>query len=198
MLGAVGNDMASSAQSKCGGGGKTARLRLSWVGLGCTGGDGGVDSERGVSTGLDGVVGDMAGVWEVVSDETARFWVFWDEHSEWDRTWGCSEGSGRVCRRFGVVESGPGWGIAGDWAVVDSDVADCVDAWGIVVGSWRITGARGGMLEGAGGLLVRRWRRWGWQSCSVECTTRSDERVRTTSCNGVSWVVHRRCGLSGA
>jgi hypothetical protein len=144
--------MASSAQSKCGGGGETACLQLSWVGLGCTGGDGGVDSEQGVSTGLDGIVGDMTGVWEVVSDETAHFWVFWDEHGGWDRTWGCSEGSG----------SGPGWGIAGDWAVVDSDVADCMDAWCIVVGSWRIMGARGGMLEGAGGLLVRHWRRWGW------------------------------------
>jgi hypothetical protein len=127
-----------------------ACLQLSWVRLGCTGGYGGVDSEWGVLTGLDGIVGDMAGVWEVVSDETARFWVFWGKHGRWDRTWGCSEGSGRVCRCFRVVESGPEWGIAGDWAIVDSDVADCMDVWGIVVGSWRITGARGGMLEGAG------------------------------------------------
>jgi hypothetical protein len=73
MLGAVDNNMASSAQSKCGGGGKTARLWLSWVGLGCTGGDGGIDSEWGVLTGLNSVVGDMAGVWEVVSNETAHF-----------------------------------------------------------------------------------------------------------------------------
>ena len=49
-----------------------------------------------------------------------------------------------------------------------------------------------------GGFLDRRWGRWGWQGCSVECTTRSDERVRTTSHNGVSWAVDRRCGLPGA
>jgi hypothetical protein len=123
----VGNVVASLAQSKCVGGGKTACLGSSWGELGCTGGDGGIDSERGVSTGLDGIVGDMAGVCEVVSNKTARFWVFWGEHSGWDRTWGCSEGSGRVCHRFRVVESGPGWGKAGDAAIVDDDVAGCVD-----------------------------------------------------------------------
>jgi hypothetical protein len=35
-------------------------------------GDGGVDGEWRVSLDVDGVVSDMAAVWEVVGDETAR------------------------------------------------------------------------------------------------------------------------------
>jgi hypothetical protein len=62
VLGAVGNDAASSAQLKRAGGGETACLRSSWVELGCMGGDGGVDSGWGASTGFDGVVGDVAGL----------------------------------------------------------------------------------------------------------------------------------------
>jgi hypothetical protein len=41
---------------------ETARLRVSWDELGCTGIDGGVDGEQGVLTGVDGLVGDLAGV----------------------------------------------------------------------------------------------------------------------------------------
>jgi hypothetical protein len=62
VLGAVGNDAASSAQSKHAGGGKTAHLRSGRGELGCAGVDGVVDSEQGVSTGVDSVVGDLAGV----------------------------------------------------------------------------------------------------------------------------------------
>ena len=54
----MGNDAASSAQSKRAGGGETARLGSSRGEHGCTGVDGGVDGERGVSTNIDGVVGD--------------------------------------------------------------------------------------------------------------------------------------------
>jgi hypothetical protein len=60
--------------------------------------------------------------------------VFWGEHGRWDKTWGRSEGSGRVCRRFRAVESGPGWGRAGGM-VVDDDVAVAFDVWGVVFGS---------------------------------------------------------------
>jgi hypothetical protein len=42
--------------------GKTAHLQSCWVELGCVGGDGGIDSGWGASTGLDGIVGDVAGV----------------------------------------------------------------------------------------------------------------------------------------
>jgi hypothetical protein len=62
VLGAVGNDTASSAQSKHAGGGKMAHLGSSMVEQGCTGRDGGVGSGRKVSTGVDGLVGDLAGV----------------------------------------------------------------------------------------------------------------------------------------
>ena len=60
--------------------------------------------------------------------EMVCFWVFWGKHGRCDRTWGCSEGSGRVCHHFRAVEGGPGWDRAGDAAVIDDDVAGCVDA----------------------------------------------------------------------
>ena len=62
MLGAVGNDAGLSAQSKRVGGGETACLGPSWGELGCTGGDGGVDGEQGLSAVVDGVVNDAAGM----------------------------------------------------------------------------------------------------------------------------------------
>jgi hypothetical protein len=62
VLGAMGNDAASSAQSKCAGRGKAAHLGSSRVEQGCVGGDGGVDSGRGVSTGLNSIVGDVEGL----------------------------------------------------------------------------------------------------------------------------------------
>ena len=61
-LGTIGIDAASSAQSKCAGCGETASLGSRWGGPGCTCGDGGVDSEQGVLTGGDSVVGGTAGV----------------------------------------------------------------------------------------------------------------------------------------
>jgi hypothetical protein len=59
-LGAVGNDAASSAQSKRVGGGEMDRLRGVWGELGCAVVDGGLGSEWGVLRGLDGTVGDTA------------------------------------------------------------------------------------------------------------------------------------------
>ena len=61
-VGAVGNNAASSAQSKCAGGDKTVCFGSSRGEQGCTGGNGAVDSERGVSTVVDSVVSDAAGV----------------------------------------------------------------------------------------------------------------------------------------
>jgi hypothetical protein len=61
VLGAVGNDAESSAQSKRAGGGETARLGSSGGAQGCTGG-GGMGGEWGVSAVVDGVVNDAAGV----------------------------------------------------------------------------------------------------------------------------------------
>jgi hypothetical protein len=39
--------------------------------------------------------------------------------------------------------------------------------------------------------MGRRWGEWGRQGSFVECTTRSDERARTTSCNAVFGIVDR-------
>jgi hypothetical protein len=81
VLGAVGNDAASSAQLKRVGGGETACFRGVWVRL---------------------------GGWE----------VFWSR----------SSGSSCVFRGSGAAARGPELGRAGDTAIVDSDVADVVDA----------------------------------------------------------------------
>ena len=80
----MGRDSESSAQSKCAGSGETAHLGSSWGKTGCTGGDRGMDSERGVLTGVDRVVGDTAWVYNVVGSETASFWVFWNKPGGWN------------------------------------------------------------------------------------------------------------------
>ena len=72
-MGAVGNDAASSAQSKCAGGDKTVSFGSSRGEQGCTGGNGAVDGEQGVSTVVDGVVSDVAGASDVVGGETFHF-----------------------------------------------------------------------------------------------------------------------------
>ena len=62
IAGGAGINAASSAQLKCAGGCETACLETSWGELGHTGGDGGIDSEQGVSLGADSIVGGVAGV----------------------------------------------------------------------------------------------------------------------------------------
>jgi hypothetical protein len=74
-------------------------------------------------------------------------------------------------------------------------VRDMATSMGCVNGAWGLSWGRRG---GVGGLLGCCWRRRGWQSCSVECTMCSDERICTTSRNSMSGVAHCRCGLSGA
>jgi hypothetical protein len=72
---------------------------------------------------------------------------------------------------------------------VERDVA--VDG----VGSGCSAGDRGtgwGSVGGVGDGTSRRLRCRDWQSSFVECTTRSDERARTTLCNAVFGVVDRR------
>ena len=54
--------MVSSAQSKCAGGDETVCFGSSRVEQGCTGGNGAIDGERGVSRVVNGVVIDAAGV----------------------------------------------------------------------------------------------------------------------------------------
>ena len=71
-------------------------------------------------------------------------------------------------------------------AVVSGNVAIVLGGSGFGAGgrglNWWELGRLGGVVECCLG-------RWGWQSCSVECVTRSDEHVRTTSCDGLSWAV---------
>ena len=76
-VGAVGSDAALSAQSKCVRGGEMARFRGVWGERGCTSGTGAIDSERGISVGVDSIVNDVARVWGTGSSETPRFWGFW-------------------------------------------------------------------------------------------------------------------------
>jgi hypothetical protein len=66
------------------------------------------------------------------------------------------------------------------------------------VGLWGKTGARGGMLEGAGGLLVRCLEFQGEPGRSVEQSTCLDECVCLSSCDLVCWAVDHCCGLPGA
>ena len=109
-VGAVGNDAASSAQSKCAGGDKTVSFGSSRGEQGCTGGNGAVNGEQGVSTVVDGVVSDAAGVSDVVGSKTVRCWVFWGKLGVWDVFCGCFVGPGNVSRRFIAAVRGPGWG----------------------------------------------------------------------------------------
>jgi hypothetical protein len=56
VLGAVGNDTASSAQSKHVGGGEMACLGSSWGELGQMGGERGTRGGQGVFTCIDGII----------------------------------------------------------------------------------------------------------------------------------------------
>ena len=88
----------------------------------------GVGGERGVSLGADGVVGDAGGVYHTGGGEAARLRGVWGVLGGWDALRGCSGGSRCVCRCSGGAVRGSEWGRAGDWAVVDGDVAGRVDA----------------------------------------------------------------------
>jgi hypothetical protein len=72
---------------------------------------------------VDGVISDMAAVWEVVGDETARLRRFWGERGCMGGEWGHSDGSGSMSRRFRAVASGLERGRAGVSVINDDDVA---------------------------------------------------------------------------
>jgi hypothetical protein len=81
----------------------------------------------------------------------------------WGMLRGCSDGSPSVLCCSRAVVRDPERGRASGTTVVDAhvvnDVAELVDAWGIVVGSWWMMGARGTSwvgLEGVGRVLDRR------------------------------------------
>jgi hypothetical protein len=69
-------------------------------------------------------------------------------------------------------------------------VAMSVGALGCVNRVWGVSWGRRG---GVGGGVGRRRSWWGCLGGFVEYTTRSEERVRTTSRNGVCWAVDGVC-----
>ena len=154
--GVVGRHSASSAQSKRVCSGEPARFGLGWGGLGQTGG------ERGAK-GVDGVVGDAGEVYHTDDAETARLRGVWGKPGGGDTSGGVCDTPGGMFLRSGAVVCVPEWGRGGGTAIIDAhavdDVAELVDAWGVVVGSWWIMGARGtswGGLEGMGRVRCRR------------------------------------------
>jgi hypothetical protein len=94
-----------------------------------------------------------------------------------------------VYRRFIGVGSRPERGRSGGAGVVVYDVAVGRRGSG---GGTGFRGASRGELGGTRGLLGLRLAFWGEESRFVECTTRSDERVRTTSYIAVCRAVDRR------
>jgi hypothetical protein len=84
---------------------------------------------------------------------------------------------------------------AGVAAVVGDDVALAVGGSGVGTGVWGTS--RGGQ-GGADSLPGPRCGSWSWPGRSVEYATRSGERIRTTSRNGVFSAVDGPCTLFGA
>jgi hypothetical protein len=180
----VGNDAASSAQSKCAGGGETARLGLSRVEQGCAGGNGGIDGEQGVSM--------------VVDSEMACCWGFWGELGVWDMFRGCFAGSSCVCRCSGAASGGPELGRAGDSVFVNEHVdGDMAVVLG-VSGRAGVWGARWGEVGGVRSFLGHRSELDGGRGHFVEQTTRSDKHVFSSSHNSVLRAVVLRCMLFSA
>ena len=81
---------------------------------------------------------------------------------------------------------------AGSVSVVDGDMAVAFSGSRCGMG---FNGASWGEQGGVGQLLAHHLGFWGRQSCSIECTTCSDEHAHTTLCNGVSWAVNSICAL---
>ena len=72
----MGNDAASSAQSKHVGGGETAHFGGVWGKQGCTGRIGAVDSEWRLSVVVEGTINNVAGVSDMGGSEMGCCWGF--------------------------------------------------------------------------------------------------------------------------
>jgi hypothetical protein len=137
-----------------------------------------VGSERGAGNEW----GLSTGVVSVVRDVGRRWWRndwFRDKLGRWNAFFGCPAGSSPVRRRFGAAGGGPESGRAVVEAVVHDDVAMTRRGSRYGLGVW---GTRAG---GNRVLLGLRLEFWGERVCFVEQTTRSNERVCTSSCNSV-------------
>ena len=154
------SDIAAAVKGM--GGGETTRLGPSWGELGRMGSERETDSERWASVGVDGVIGNAAGVWDTGDGETMCFRGVWGKLGGWGLFWSCSGGSSWMFRGSGASVCRLEWSRAGDTAIVDGhivdDVAIRVGTGGVVIGSGGRTGARGasqGGQERAGRLLDR-------------------------------------------
>ena len=114
------------------GGGKTACLQSSRGEHWCTGVNGGLDGEQGVSAVVDGVVSNMAGVGDAGGGKTVHWWGFWGKLGHWDVFCRFSVGPGNMSCHFVAAVRGLGWGRAGYSVVVDGHVVnDVVVALGV-------------------------------------------------------------------
>ena len=73
----MGNNAVSLAQLKCVEVGEMACFRGVWGEQECTGGAWAIDSEQGVSMGVNSVINDVAGVWDMGGSGMSCFWGFW-------------------------------------------------------------------------------------------------------------------------
>jgi hypothetical protein len=176
----VGNDAASSAQSKC----AVNVVKLGGIKL-----VGGETRDGGRETTARGGSYMSTAVKDGGNGGTARLGPSWAELGWMGSERGCSE-SGSVFRCSRDVVRGPEWGGAGGTAIIDGHVDGDVamvwrgSRWG--TGVW---GSGRGELGGLGRVLDRRWRWGGWLSGFVNCATRSDERVCTSSRSSVFWAI---------
>jgi hypothetical protein len=108
----VGNDAASSAQSK---------RRGTWLNGDSTRGRGSETVAGGGSDTLVAVKGTGGG-------ETDRLWGVWGKLGGWDIFEGRFGVPGSEARRFAAADCGPGWGKAWGSIVVVDDVAVRVGA----------------------------------------------------------------------
>jgi hypothetical protein len=205
VLEMVGINVASSAQLKragtgvelggteLGGGTGDGGCKMAAAGVMYSGGSSG--RKRGVSVGVDGVVGDVGRVYHTGDGKAACFQGFWGKQGGWDAFRGCSGGSGGVFRRSERPGSRSEGGGTRGTGVAEYDVAAALG------GSRCSTGVRGtswGGQSGVGSCGGRRWRRWGRQCSSVEQMACSNECVGAWARNTASWAVDGLCVSFGA
>ena len=134
---AVAEGLDTAAVVEDGGDSEMARQGPSWDKLEQVGGKQGVGggqgvladrygiggNAEGVSTGVDGLISDMGGVWDG-GGETALLRGFWGELWGWDGAWGCSGGSRAVFHHSWAVAHVPEGARVGDVAIVEGHIVD--------------------------------------------------------------------------
>jgi hypothetical protein len=98
--------------------------------------------------------------------------------------------SGAVCMLDGALDAVSEAVAAGNIGIGGCDVATSMGALGYVNRVWGVSWGRRGGVEGAVGRHCS-W--WGCLGAFVKYMTHSEERVHTTSRNGVFWAVYSIC-----